>query len=76
MSAAIYMYFIVCGGDGCNMHRFPMRDLDSCTKFAATFKPSFPPNTTENERAFAVFCAGSHQEEYSAEWRLRQEAKP
>lgn len=65
---AIFLYVIVCTGSGCDSNRFPMRDLDTCTKFAATFKPAFPPNTTENESSFAVFCAGEHQSYYDGTW--------
>jgi hypothetical protein len=75
MTVAIYLYVFVCGGSGCDMHRYPMRDLDTCTKFAATFKPSFPPNTTENEGRFVAFCAGPHQEYYDAKWWPRPEGK-
>lgn len=54
------------------MNRFQMKDLDTCAKFAATFKPSFPPHTTENENSFAVFCAGEHQGYYSGSWFKRK----
>lgn len=71
----IYLYVIVCGGTGCDTDRYPMKDFDSCAKFAATFKPSFPPNTTENEGRFAVFCAGPHQGYYGGKWWTRSEGK-
>ena len=76
MIASIYLYVLVCAGNDCEFNRFPMRDLATCEKFAATFKPSFPPNTTENEGRFAVFCAGEHQGYYDGKWWSRERGKP
>ena len=61
MISTIYLYVIVCTGSGCSTTRHPMRDLQTCERFAATFRPAFPPHTTENESSFAVFCAGPEE---------------
>jgi hypothetical protein len=77
MISAIYLYVIVCTGSGCDTTRHPMRDLPTCERFAATFKPAFPPHTTENEHAFAVFCAGEQQwQGDSMSWHRDEVAKP
>lgn len=72
---AIYLYLIICTGSGCDLNRFPMQDLPTCAKFAETFKPAFPPSTTENESSFAVFCAGAHYGYYEGSWHSREDAK-